>query len=224
MKLPIGVNDAIQVKSGTSRSSSYCESRIEEVTEDELLISWPTQAGKRISVDEQQTLLISFSRFQRVYEFDATVIDVIDDPVAMLSIRPSGSPRTIQRRDDVRIRALAPVELTAKVVRLSRFKDARTRSHHIKSETVTISAGGFSIHYDAPIVVGSLFDAKLVLPGETGTLEMSVRTVRCISKEDPDIQPPSFEIGFAYTHIPQAARARIVRFVFGIQREERLEE
>lgn len=224
MRLPLEVHDLIQVKTSASSSSFYAESRVEEVAADELLISWPTYADERIPIREHQLLTVSFSHYQRVFEFDATVLNAIDDPVALLAVRPSGSLRTVQRRDDVRIRARAPVELAARVVGLARFKDARTRFHHIKSETVTISAGGFAIQSGSRIEVGTLFEVNLTLPGEKGSLGMSARVVRCSTMGDQEAQPPLFEVGFAFTRIPQAARTRIVRFVFGVQREERLEE
>ena len=225
MILPLEVNDPIQVKTAASGSYSNCESRVEEITADELLISWPTEAGERIPVLDHQVLTISFSRYMRVYEFDATVLDVIDDPIALLAVRPSSSLRVIQRRDDVRIRALAPVELTARVVGLARYKDAHTRSHRIRSETTNISAGGFTIRHPGPIAVGAVFEVKLTMPGEDRQpLEMSARVVRCRPVTESDAQPSAYDVGLAFTRIPEAVRARVVRFVFGAQREERLEE
>lgn len=225
MILPLGANDPIQVRVGSSGSYSYCESHVEEVTAEELLISWPTEDGERVPVHEHQILTISFSHYQRVYEFEAKVLDVIDDPVALLAVRPASSLRSIQRRNDVRIRALAPVELTARVVGLERDKDARTRSHRILSETVNISAGGFTIHHHSPIAVGTLFEVRLTLPGESRKpLEMSAQVVRSAAVGDPDAQPPVWDLGFTFARIPESARARIVRFIFGAQRDERLDE
>ncbi len=224
MILPLEVKCAIQVQAGDSNSAPYCESRIEEMAADELIISWPTHAGERIPVREFQAVKISFSRDQKTYEFDATVLDVIDDPVPLLSIRPSGPLRAIQRREDVRIRAHVPVELVARVVGLARYKDVRARSNNIRTETVTLSAGGFAIYHPSTIAVGTLFEVKMALPGENSKLVMSAQVVRCDLLGEPEVQPPKFEVGFSYHRMPQAARARLVRFVFGLQREERSEE
>jgi c-di-GMP-binding flagellar brake protein YcgR len=223
MILPLEVKDAIQVQAVGSRPTPYCDSRIEEMAADELIISWPTHAGERIPMRELQAIRISFSRNQEVFEFDATVLDVIDDPVPLLSVRPAGMMRKIQRREDVRVRAHALVELMARVVGLARYKDIRNRSYNIKGETVTLSAGGFAIHHSATIATGTLFEAKLTLPGES-KLTLNAQVVRCELVSAPDDQPPTFEVGFSFTRLPQAARARIVRFVFGLQREERLDD
>jgi c-di-GMP-binding flagellar brake protein YcgR len=223
MLLPLEVKDAIQVQAASSRPTPYCDSRIEEMAADELIISWPTHAGERIPMRELQAIRISFSRNQEVFEFDATVLDVIDDPVPLLSVRPSGTMRKVQRREDVRVRTHAHIELMARVVGLARYKDIRNRSYNIKGDTVTLSAGGFAIHHSSAIAMGTLFEVKLALPGES-KLTLSAQAVRCELVGEPDAQPPTFEVGFSFTRLPQAARARIVRFVFGLQREERLDD
>jgi c-di-GMP-binding flagellar brake protein YcgR len=221
MILPLEVKAAIQVRIDGSADAPYCESRVEEIAPDELIISWPAHAGERIAVRELQAIRVSFSREMQAFEFDATVLDVIDDPVPLLSVRPLGPLRSIQRREDVRIRAHVPVDLAARVVGLARYRDTRARTCHIRSETVTISAGGFAIYYPSAIAPGTLFEVKMKLPGEGGMLVMSAQCVRCDLLGDPETQPARFEAGFSFTRISQAARARIVRFVFGLQLEER---
>ena len=224
MILPLEAKCTIQVQTADSSAAPYCESRIEEMADDELIISWPTHGGERIPVREFQAVRISFSRDQKAYEFDATVLDVIDDPVPLLSIRPSSQLRTIQRRDDVRIQARVPVELVARVVGMARYKDTRARSHNIRAETFNLSAGGFGIYHPSAIAIGTVFEVKMALPGESSNLVMSAQVVRCDLPEDPGAQAPKFEIGFSFIRMPQSARAHLVRFIFSLQREERLEE
>ncbi len=224
MVLPLEVKSAIQVRVEGTGQAPYCESRVEEIALDELIISWPTHAGERISVRELQAIKVSFSSENQAFEFDATILDVMDDPIPLVSIRPSGPLRNIQRREDVRIRARVPVELVARVVGLARYKDSRARSYHIRSETVTVSAGGFAICHPSAIAVGTLFEVTMTLPGENGKLVMSAGCVRCDPSDETETHSPRFDVGFCCTRISQAARARIVRFVFGLQCEERKDE
>jgi c-di-GMP-binding flagellar brake protein YcgR len=224
MKLPLRVKDIVQVQMTGSNSAPYCDSRIEEMAADELLISWPTHAGERIRIRELQALRISFYRSQSVYEFDATVLDLIEDPIPLISIRPTGAPRTIQRRDDIRIRAHVSVELAARVVGLAFYKNAGGRKLNIKSETINLSAGGFSICQATPILEGTVFEVKLSLPGEASKIVTSAEVVRCVDCGESGADSPRFDIGFNFTRIGQSARARIVRFIFGLQREERMKE
>ena len=219
-KLPLEINDPIQVKTGNEESSTPCESRVLELAADELLIGWPTDSGDRVDISDRQVLTVSFISNQAFYEFEAVVLDRIDDPIALLAIRPSGPLRCIQRRQDVRIRVPAPVELTAKVVRLENFRVADSDTRHIRTVTQSLSAGGLSIEHHSPVLPGTLFEVKLTLPGEhRQPLSLSARVVRCAAMGDPGAEPTLFELGFAYTRISEAARARIARFVIGTQRE-----
>ncbi len=224
MILPLEVKCEIQVQAGDANSAPYGESRVEEMADDELIISWPTYAGERIPFREFQTVRISFSREQKTYEFDATVLDVIDDPVPLLSVRPTGPLRTIQRREDVRVRVHVPVELAARVVGLARYKDARGRAHNIRGETVTLSAGGFAISHPLSIAPGTVFEVKMKLPGEDPELTVSAQVVRCDLLGKSGELAGGFEVGFSFNRISPTARARLVRFIFGLQRELRLEE
>ena len=220
--LPLEVHDALQVMTADAESPCLCESRVEELTASELWISWPTDAGERIPINEQQALTISFGRRQMAYAFDAIVISTVVDPIALLVVRPSSPLRSFQRRDNFRMRSFARVELTAKVVKIAHFKHtSRSPYHVIRTETVNISAGGFTIHHSAPVPRGTVFDVTLTLPGERRQpLALSAKLVRCTAVQDADSVSSLFDLGFSFVRISEAARARIIRFVFSAQREE----
>lgn len=77
----------------------------------------------------------------------------------------------------------------------------------------------------APIRVGKLFHASLIFQGERGDpLKVSAKVVRCAPIESHDTAPPAFEVGLAFVDMSEGARKRIVRFVFGAQREQFEEE
>ena len=82
--LPLELHDALQVMTADAESPCLCESRVEELTESELRISWPTDAGERIPISEQQALTISFGRRQTAYAFDAIVVSTVVDPIPLL--------------------------------------------------------------------------------------------------------------------------------------------
>jgi c-di-GMP-binding flagellar brake protein YcgR len=225
MKLPIEAKDLIQVRADSSGQQIYYDSRVEEITAGELLIRWPVKDGERMLIREQQTVSVVFARDQRIYEFEASVIDVISDPAPLVAVRPASPLRSIQRRDDFRIRAIAGVELIPKVVKLAGFKDVSTRASRIQCDTVNVSAGGFSIHHSSPLVIGAVFGVKLILPGEIRQpLQMSARVVRCDPLELVEGEDAAFEVGFVFTRISETARQHIVRLIFGLQREEHLKE
>ena len=176
-------------------------------------------------IHERQTIAVVFIQDRRIYEFDASVLDVISDPVPLIAIRTSGTLRSVQRRDDIRIRALVSVELAPRVVKLAGFRDASTRLRRIRCDTVNISAGGFSIHYSSAIAIGTVFEVKLALPAKIcQPMQLGACVVHCAPTEGLADAAAAFDVGFVFTRISEAARQHMVRFIFGIQREEHLKE
>jgi c-di-GMP-binding flagellar brake protein YcgR len=226
MKLPLEIRDAIQVKANAPGRQTYFDSRLEEVTSGELLISWPRKASLRMPLRELQALLISFSREQRIYEFEASVLDVINEPVPLVAIRATGALRSVQRRDDYRVRIGVPVELAPRVVGLAGFKESRERIHRILGQTVNLSAGGFSIHLPNPIPIGTIFEIRMTLPGEPRQpVQITGRVVHCTPMVvAPDAEPVAYDLGFIFSRISETARQRVVKFVFAAQRDERRQE
>jgi c-di-GMP-binding flagellar brake protein YcgR len=219
-RLPLKVQDPLQVSMRNAGAYNLFDSRVEELAADELLIRWPTEEGERIPVRELQVLTISFGPPEAAYEVDVTVLALLEEPIPLLAVRPLGPLRHFQRRNDVRARVLVSVELTAKVVKLMSFKNARRGARHIVTETQDISAGGFTIHHQVPLPVGTLYDVRMVLPGEhSQPLLLSARVVRCVALEGAETQPILFASGFAWSRISEAARAHLARFVFGVQRD-----
>ncbi len=222
--IPIAANDLLHITLTQAETAGSWESRVEDIAAGELLIVWPKEGGKLIPIDPQEMITVTFGRLRQVYEFEAIVAGLIREPVALLAVRPSGALRSFERRSDVRVRALARVELSAKVVRLAAFRNTRS-SHRIRTQTLNLSAGGFIIHHHSAIPIGTIFAVTLALPGERRqSITMSAVLVRCLALADPDTQAEGYELGFHFERISEAGRARILRFIFGVQREEKNDE
>lgn len=218
--LPLVVNDPIIVRTTDAPALPY-GSLVEGVETNRVLIRWPAAPGKRMPIAVGKLLTVCFCRGGQAFEFQARVLETFEGPRPLVIIRPASSPRGVQRRDDVRVQALARVELAPRVVELARFKGPGHVSQTIKGEASSISAGGFSISVSMPIPVGTLFHASLSLQGERGDpLRVSAKAVRCKPVESHETEPRAFEVGFAYANMAEAARKRIVRFVFGAQRKQ----
>jgi len=226
MKLPLEVRDEIQVKAKAPGKEVYFDSRVEETTAGELLISWPMKGTSRMPLREQQVILVSFTHANRIYEFEASVLDVITNPVPLAQIRAVGQLRSVQRRDDYRAPVAVSIDLAPRVVGLAGYKESRRRVNHILGQTADLSAGGLGIHHAHPIAVGTIFEISLTLSSETRQpLQMTGRVVRCVPiLVAPDIEPVMYDIGLVFTRISETARQRIVKFVFAAQLAERRQE
>ncbi len=129
----------------------------------------------------------------------------------------------IQRRADVRVRAHLPVQLSARVVSFSRFKDTGQYETVISSRTTSVSGGGFSLLHHSSVPVGTSFNVRLQLPDSPDPLTVKAKVVRCKEAEG-ERGNPMFEWGLAYMRIPEAVRSRIVSQVFRMQRKPMTEE
>jgi PPOX class probable F420-dependent enzyme len=134
------------------------------------------------------------------------------------TVQPAGS----QRRSDVRVHAHLPVELSARVVSLSLFREEGHESAVLSCETDTLSGGGFSIRHTAEIPVGVTFDVNLHLPDQPLPLTAKAKVVRCNALVDEGPEP-HFDVGLVFVRISEANRSRIVSHVFRLQRTAQAE-
>jgi c-di-GMP-binding flagellar brake protein YcgR len=222
--MPIAVNDAILLATEATDPEPV-ESLVEELAGDTILVRWPALSGGTLPVSVGQLLTVRYSRDCQEMEFEATVEEMIEGLPPLLRIRPAGPPRRPQRRNDCRVAVFAHVDLRMKVVGLKDFKDSHPETYGFTAEATNISAGGFSITLKQRVPVGTLFEARLTLPGDRDPpLVANARVIRCNPVRCAAGFAGEFEVGFAFSRIPESARQRIVRFVFGAQRETRFKD
>lgn len=211
------VNDLIQIEVLGGRAPAPYASRVEGIGPEELVVAWPTERKQPAPIVPSQIVRVVFIRGQKAWAFEGVVRETRKAPLPVLVIRPSSPPRLLERRSDLRVRTPVAVTASEKVISLSGYKDSRELTA-IESRTLTVSAGGFTIRHRTPLQIGTLFDVSMILPDRPDPLNVTARVVRCdpCSFKGPEL----YEIGFAYSHIPESARARLVRFVFRAQIEE----
>lgn len=217
-RLSLQVHELLQVRIEEEDSSPVSLSRVEGLSEGDLLVSWPTYRGVRIPLSEDQILYVSFSQGETLQEFRAVVLKKQSLQAGSVVLRPLAPPQPVQRRENVRAEVFVDVELAARVIPLSSFKESRQSEYHIQARTTSLSGGGFTVRHDYPIPVGTLFDVSMKLKPGSPMLVMSARIVRCAltcSAENETV----FELALEFTKIPESSRARIVRHVFRMQRE-----
>jgi c-di-GMP-binding flagellar brake protein YcgR len=211
----LAVNDIIQIgiPGGAGTRHTYT-SRVEDVRDAAYVVAWPTGDEGLLELSTPQIVNLFYVRDRTVWMIEGHVREAVAAPLPVLVVEPIGSARRVERRDDFRVRTPVHVALTEKVVSLSSFKHSREISS-VKAYTATLSAGGFTIRHAVPMAIGTLVDVSLTLPDKAEPLNVSARVVRC--SLHPRTTDGRFEIGFAFSHIPESARAHLVRFVFRAQ-------
>jgi c-di-GMP-binding flagellar brake protein YcgR len=212
----LAINDRLQITVGGTDEevpTTYL-SRVENIAGEEYTIGWPTSRGIRAPVREDDVLTLSYACANAVYSFDARIVQRILEPIALVVVCPQGPPRKIQRREDVRVPALVEVRLSARVVSVN--PDRPKDLNFIACRTVNLSGGGFAIHHAAAPLVGSIYQVRLAIPGQSEPVEMTAKVVRCESVMDP-ARGMHYEVGFAFIQVRESSRRHIVSFVFRFQ-------
>lgn len=211
------INDRIQVtiKGSDEEVPTTYYSRVEDLKGQDYVIGWPTSRGIRAPVREDTVLLVSYITGRSVYCIESAILERVRQPVPLLRVRPLAPPRSIQRREYVRVPALVDIELTPQVVTMGADGqpvgpvDIRARTHNL-------SGGGFAVHHPQPIRIDTLFDVKLKLPGTSDPIALAAKVVRCELGEDPT-KERYYDVGFAFVHVVESLRRKIVSYVFRVQ-------
>jgi c-di-GMP-binding flagellar brake protein YcgR len=212
--LTLAINDTIQIGIPGGQARCTFPSRVEDIRGEAYVVAWPTGDNGLLGLSPPQLVSLFFVRERAVWMIEGLVRETVAVPIPVLVIEPSGVARRVERRDDFRVRTPVHVVLTEKVVSLSSFRHSREIAA-IKTFTTTLSAGGFTIRHSAPLANGTLVDVLLALPDKSEPLNVTAKVVRC-SLSAPASED-RFDVGFAFAHLPEAARAQLVRFVFRTQ-------
>jgi c-di-GMP-binding flagellar brake protein YcgR len=209
------VNDLLQVKVLDDPNSLTYRSRVDDLPEGMLVISWPTERGVRIPIHENQPLSLSFVRDSGVFTFSAVVDERWQYPIPQVRVRPTSTPERIQRRQFFRVKAALAVELTG-TLPPGETDDRGGNFVHVRTFTYDISGSGVAIRHSDPLPPGTLLETKLTIPGELAAVKALSKVVnsdRISSSTDKVV----FHIGMYFLSISESERSRIVRHVFRVQ-------
>lgn len=213
-EVSLEINELVQVSFPDDTAARTFSSRIEDVKENDLYLSWPTDGGSRVPLHGGESLQLSFTREDAIYGLEVSVKKTLTQPFPMVVVQLSTPIQRTQRRENVRVRALLPVELIGEIEQTNPDEDPQII--RIKTNTLDISAGGFAIRHKDPIPMGAIFETKLSLPGSSEPIKVTAKVVRCGAQLD--IQKIRVhQLGMMFVSISESLRSRIVRYVFGIQ-------
>jgi c-di-GMP-binding flagellar brake protein YcgR len=87
----------------------------------------------------------------------------------------------------------------------------------IKTRTLDLSGGGFSVYHKDAVPSGTLFETQFSLPGTPDEFHLHAKLVRCERREDAQ-RNRIHRLGLMFLDMAESTRSRIVRFVFGVQK------
>jgi c-di-GMP-binding flagellar brake protein YcgR len=208
------VNDLIMIRSSADSSERSYPSRIEDLRENIVTLSWPTDGGIRIAIRANEILHLSYARSDAVYGRQVSVLKVIPEPIPVISVALTGPVERVQRREYVRVQAVLPVEMTL-TTPLEEGQDPGIA--FFQTKTLDVSAGGLSIHHQLTIPHGALYDVKLAIPKVFPPLKLLAKVIR-ISIQKDAYGAKIYEYGLMFLSVAERTRARLVKFAFDVQR------
>lgn len=211
------VDDPIQVtiEGADEETPTIYFSRVEEMGPDGYLIEWPIRRGELAPIKDQDLLMLILNDHEGAYGVEARVLARVQRRIPLLRVRPSGSARKIQKRKHLRVSTSINVELAAHVTDATIAGNQPVSPIFIVTDTVTLSGGGFSIHYWGDIPVGALYDVRLAIPTQQEPLEVKAQVVRSEPLETSS--RGRYNIGFVFVDLTEDVQCGITGFLIQLQ-------
>jgi len=217
-EIPLQIKDRLQitVKETDEEVPTTYHSRVENISDGDFVIRWPTSRSIRAPVHDNDVLCISFTKGTEVYSTDSRIVKRTLFPVPVIVIHCEGPVNKTQRRDYVRVPAMINIYLSARLITANANDDERISISVITTRTIDLSGGGFSIHNGAPLAIGSLYNVKLTIPTLEKPLSLIAKVVRMESAVNR-MKETYYDVGFAFVQMDEAIRRQIVKYVFRFQ-------
>ena len=210
-KMKAEINDIIQVKVIDDPNSLSYRSRVEDVVEDQMIISWPTSNGVLVPIHLDHHLSLSFVREDAAYIFLGVVQDRKKEPFPILTVHVLGLPERVQRRQFFRMKVPVGIEIKG-VMSLPNNPQADL---FLETQTYDLSGSGLAIRSETPIPVDTEVEAKLTL-NDLPPLKLRAKVVSSeffATRHNTQVS----HIGFCFIDVKEGQRMRIIRYLFRMQ-------
>jgi len=213
LELEFTINELLRVRLPDDPNSKDYYSRIEDIVEEKLVVTLPTDnSGTPLPVHPDQMLGFSMVREGIVYSFNGLVDKVVDQPLPVVTIIVSSTIERVQRRQDFRVKCLLPIEIVATLPEIS--DELQPTALHLKTNTYDLSASGVSLRIATLIPDGTFPLITLSLPDGGPPIKVSCLVVHSFP---PPENLDRFHIGMKFINLEENNKARIVRFIYRTQ-------
>ena len=207
MKLPIKVDQSIQMQVPVGKLMFTCEARIVGIQEGQIRTSSPLRVenGAKIAIKvDRLTVFVPLP--DAVYSLQCPVLAVgLDD--LLLGIPAEDAIQRIQRREHVRVKTTLPCWI--EMPRRGEFAEP------FESTVLNLSGGGCAVVNSSKLISGTQIRLTLTM-GEDGSFSVlaKVKHERSFVVE----QETMFLAGLEFQEIDESLRSKIIRYVFDVQR------
>lgn len=182
------------------------KTKIEEISQNVITIGIPVAGGQFIPLRVGTSLEVGFTDDISAYSFSTVILKRYDIPIPTLIIAFPETVNKIQRRKFVRVRVVSTVKY--QILEDEAYGEEKQGFMH------DISGGGMLLQTKEAIPHHSRLMLVLGLRGMP--LKLMANVIRCTKEDDK-----TFLISVEFIDITEKIRDKIIRVVFGIQREMR---
>lgn len=206
------INETLQVRIPGDPDPVTYYSRVQDESKGRLIIAWPTDRGIRMVIRKGQLLDFYFVREGIPNNFSGLVEGTRSEPMPQVGILVSGPVRQAQRRQNVRVKCLLPLEIHG-----TERKDPADESSPvlaIRTVSSDLSAGGISFRHAKRFSEGALVNITMSLPDNGPDINIPCTV---IYSEYVSAHQTLYRTGLRYLALSESERARIVRFIYRTQ-------
>lgn len=210
MKLPIKVDQSIQMQVPVGKLMFTCEAKILGIQSGSIQTTLPIRLenGAKIAVKvEQLTVFVPLP--DAVYSLPCPVVEVGAEDLT-LSIPADETIQRIQRREHVRVKTTLPCWI--EMPRRGAYDEP------FESMALNLSGGGCALINPKKLITGTQVRLTICLPDdESWVLVAKVKHERSLMIE----QETMFLAGLEFQDIDEVQRGKIIRYVFDVERGKR---
>lgn len=208
------VNNKIEIQ---IENETY-KSNIQDITEDSIGISIPTNNGKYLPLRENEKINVLYYYEKDLYGFEAKVIGRKVEKIHMIMIQKPDHFKVIQRRNFVRV----AIMLNVNCIYVNDQKNIQNiNDNQVKifdGYTLDMSGGGMRIAFDRSLKNNLQYGGILMveIPFEPKNIILKARIVRI----EEDKKNPKIICGFNFIDLDRTTRENIIAIVFKAMRDQ----
>ncbi|MBU3142291.1 flagellar brake protein [Clostridium sp. CF012] len=191
----------------------YYNSNVQDVTEEYIAISIPTNVGEYIPLSKGDIIEVIYCEGENFYKFQSSVLGRKFENLPILLIAKPKEVKKIQRRKYVRISLISNVKYKNLKNQPGTSPSTIESSEYLNAVIVDLSGGGMRVKVSEEIKLNDFLLVSLTVNGEdTFIVGQTMRIV----KDDEG----RFTCGLSFEFLDSATRERIIKFIFQLMREQ----
>lgn len=191
----------------------YFNSNIQDITEEYIAISIPTNSGEYLPLSKGAMLEVIYYEEENCYKFQSSVIGRKFENIPILLIAKPTEIKKIQRRKYVRVSTVIKVKYKNLKNEPKTNPSTVEKSEYLQAVLVDLSGGGMKIRVSEEIKLNDFLLVSLTVKNEEVFL---VGQAMRIVKDDDG----RFSCGLSFELLDSSTRERIIKFIFQLMREQ----